>query len=296
MCIRDRPGAESAKPSTSNIGDLSLMRTKGSVTKPTSFTVGVATNIPLGTSTIIPKAGLLRTVGDYNGTAPGFITAKSGMLTQMPIAQQDITITKEGGEKYVIKAGDGIDNEQLEALKKTGTNPSAVKYQPVAVYEYEVNQPDPNNPNKTIAAKKYAIRKIQPGAMNEMFSPQDVNKGVANQYYQLHSGEADRLTGEYKASIQQRLEQEKQAKAAQQTAPAAPAAAPAIKTPAVPPAKGTTVPPATKPAQPQKTPAAPKPVTPKNTPSNKVDSVPSNKIIKGNSTFQVKPGTIKKKK
>lgn len=212
------PGANDFKPTSSNIGIVNLQRTKGTSTVTAPFSLGLATNVPLGTATTIPKAGLIKTIGDYDPDAKGFITAKSGLLSQMPIAQQNITITREGGEKYVVKAGDALDDEQIAALKKSGVNPSAIKYQPVAVYEYEVPAPDPNNPSRTIQMKKYAIRKVQPGAMGEMFSSQDINKGVANSYFDLHQKEADRLTKEYETAIKQRLEQEKQAKATTKTA------------------------------------------------------------------------------
>lgn len=292
--VVNMPGAEAGKISTRENEFVNLARSKaGSAPVAAPFTLGKVTNIPLGTSTTISKAGLIRAFGEYDPKAIGFVEAKSGMLTQMPIAQKNIRVYDNGKLIDEIPAGDAIDDRQLELIKKTGVDVSAVKYKPAAVYQYEVSQPDPNNPNKTMQVKKYAVKTIQPGALGEMFSDSDRSKGVAGQYFNVHQQEADRLTNEYKASIQQRLEQEKQAKAAQKTAPAAPAAA--TKTPAVPPAKGTTVPPATKPAQTQKTPAAPKPVAPKNTPSSKVDSVPSNKITKGNSTFQIKPGAIKKK-
>ena len=226
------PGSEGLKPTSSNIGIVNLQRTKGTSTVTAPFSFGLATNIPLGTATTIPKAGLIKTIGDYDPDAKGFITAKSGMLSQMPIAQQNITITREGGEKYTIKAGDALDDEQIAALKKTGVNPSAVKYQPVAVYEYEVPAPDPNNPSRTIQMKKYAIGKVQPGATNEMFSSQDISKGVASSYYQMHQKEADKLTKEYEATIKQRLAEEKQAKAT---------AAPVATTPTVPQQSSKTV-------------------------------------------------------
>lgn len=215
------PGSEGLKPTSSNIGVVNLERRKGTSTVSTPFTFGLATNIPLGTATTIPKAGLIKTIGEYDPDAKGFITAKSGMLSQMPIAQQNITITRSDGkksEKYVVKAGDALDDEQIAALKKTGVNLAAVKYQPVAVYEYEVPAPDPNNPSRTIQMKKYAIGKVQPGATNEMFSSQDISKGVASSYYQMHQKEADKLTKEYQTAIKQRLAEEKQAKTTTKTA------------------------------------------------------------------------------
>lgn len=213
------PGAETSKPSSYDHGVVNFMRARGnSPAGPVPFSLGFTTNVPLGTGTTISKAGMIRTFGEYDPNAIGFTEGKSGLITQLPIAQKNISVYEKGKLVYKIQAGDAIDDEQLDLIKKTNTDPSAVKYQPSAVYQYEVTQPDPVNPSRSTQVKKYAVKTIQPGAMGEMFSQQDVNKGVANQYFQVHKNEADRLTKDYETAIKQRLEQEKQAKATNKTA------------------------------------------------------------------------------
>lgn len=281
--VVNMPGAEAGKISTRENEFVNLARSKaGSAPVAAPFTLGKVTNIPLGTSTTISKAGLIRAFGEYDPKAIGFVEAKSGMLTQMPIAQKNIRVYDNGKLIDEIPAGDAIDDRQLELIKKTGIDVSAVKYKPAAVYQYEVSQPDPNNPNKTMQVKKYAVKTIQPGALGEMFSDSDRSKGVAGQYFNVHQQEADRLTNEYKASIQQRLEQEKQAKAATKTdntGNVAKTQTQQAKTDTIP--KGT---------------SQPKIPQGKNQPQKGGGtSTSKGAITKGNSTFQINSGAIKKK-
>jgi hypothetical protein len=277
------PGAEPGKISTRENEFVNLARSKaGSAPVAAPFTLGKVTNIPLGTSTTISKAGLIKTFGEYDPKAIGFVEAKSGMLTQMPIAQKNIRVYDNGKLIDEIPAGDAIDDEQLQLIKKTGIDVSAVKYKPAAVYQYEVSQPDPNNPNKTMQVKKYAVKTVQPGSLGEMFSDSDRSKGVAGQYFNMHQQEADRLTNEYKASIQQRLEQEKQAKAATKTDKTGNAAKTQTQQ-----AKTDTIPTGT---------SQPKIPQGKNQPQKGGGaSTSKGAITKGNSAFQINSGAIKKK-